>query len=269
MKKGVVTIAASSKKEGVTVQSVARAMEILSYFEDSAELGISEISEYMGLSKSTVYGLVNTLASFGYLEQSGQNKKYRLGLRLFELGNLVQRRMDIRQEAHPYCQTLADKYHTTVHLAAYSEGEVIYVDKVDNTSSVVVYSRIGKRAPMYCTGVGKAIATFLPQEYLERYIFPRGLKKMTENTITTREGLLAEFQKIRENGYAMDNEEIEPGLKCIAAPIFDYSKRPQMALSVSFPFGRICDTSLEEVTQDVMYYANMISERLGYIKENN
>ena len=101
-----------------------------------------------------------------------RTKKYRLGLKLFELGNLVQSRMDVRMEARPYCQLLADKYRTTVHLATHSEGEIIYIDKVDNNSSVVVYSQIGKRAPMYCTGVGKAILAFLPEEYMENMSCP-------------------------------------------------------------------------------------------------
>ena len=154
------------EKKGVIVQSVARALTMVSCFANDAELGISEIAERMDLSKSTTYGLINTLTVFGYLEQT-ENKKYRLGLKLFELGNLVQSRMDIRMEAKPYCQLLADKYRTTVHLATFSEGEIIYIDKVDNNSSVVVYSQIGKRAPMYCTGVGKAILAFLPEEYVE------------------------------------------------------------------------------------------------------
>lgn len=251
------------QKDGVTVQSVARAIEILKCFENAAELGISEISDRMGLSKSTIYGLVNTLAGYGFLEKSDLNKKYRLGLGLFEFGALTQRRMDIRREAHPWCQVLADKYHATVHLAAYSEGEVTYVDKVDNTSSVIVYSQIGKRAPMHCTGVGKAIASFLPPEYLEKYIFSRPLKRMTANTITDKELLLAEFEKVRRNGYAMDSEEIEPGLQCIAAPIFNYSQKPQMALSISFPYGRLCGLNVQEVAQDVIYYARLISQRLG------
>lgn len=257
------------KKEGVSVQSVARALDIIACFDDAAELGISELSERMDLSKSTIYGLVNTLTAFGYLEQSEQNKKYRLGLKLFELGNLVQRRMDIRQEARPWCKLLADKYRTTVHLAAYSEGEIIYVDKVDSASSVVIYSQIGKRAPMYCTGVGKAILAFLPPDYMERYILSKPLVKMTDHTILTREGLLAELDLVRSRGYAVDDEEIEPGLHCIAAPIFNHKGQPVMALSVSFPYGRLWDIDWDEATRDVQYYVRQISERLGYTAQTN
>ena len=111
------------EKRGVIVQSVARALTMISCFANDTELGISEIAERMDLSKSTTYGLVNTLTAFGYLEQT-ENKKYRLGLKLFELGNLVQSRMDVRMEARPYCQLLADKYRTTVHLGTHSEGEI-------------------------------------------------------------------------------------------------------------------------------------------------
>lgn len=259
---------ALKKREGVMVQSVTRALEIVECFSDADELGISEIAERMDLSKSTIYGLVNTLASFGYLEQ-GENKKYRLGLKLFELGNVVQARMDVRREARPWCQLLANKYRTTVHLAAYSEGDIIYIDKVDNSNAVVVYSRIGKRAPMYCTGVGKALLAYLPESYVEKYIYNRPMTPMTEHTITTRPALEAELAKIRETGYAVDDEEIEPGLHCIAAPIFDHRRRPVMAVSASFPYGRLWEVDWNEATRDVLYYARQISERLGYVERES
>ena len=144
--------------------------------------------------------------------------------------------------------------------------EIIYIDKVDNNSSVVVYSQIGKRAPMYCTGVGKAILAFLPEEYMEKYVLSRPLIKMTEHTITTGDGLLKELEQVRERGYAVDDEEIEPGLHCIAAPIFNHKRQPQMAISMSFPYGRMWDLDWEQAVRDVLYYAKQTSERLGYIK---
>jgi len=254
------------KRKGVTVQSVVRALEILHCFEKEPTLGISEISEYMDLSKSTIYGLVNTLTSYGYLEQLPQSKKYKLGIKLFEQGNLVQRRMDIRSEARPWCKLLADKYRTTAHLATHSDGDIIYVDKVDNTDSVVIYSQVGKRAPMHCTGVGKALLAYLPMDYLDSFIFTRPLARMTDKTITSREALLEELKKIREQGYSVDNEEIEPGLHCIAAPIFDHQNKVSMAISISFPYGRLWDINWDEAVRDVQYYARQISERIGYVK---
>jgi len=254
----------NEKRKGVVVQSVVRALEILRCFEKEPLLGISEIAEYMELSKSTVYGLVNTLTSYGYLEQLPQSKKYKLGMKLFEQGNLVQRRMDIRSEARPWCQLLSDKYKTTAHLATHSDGNIIYIDKVDNTDSVVIYSQVGKRAPMHCTGVGKALLAYLPEDYLDRFIFSHALVRMTDKTITSRDDLLEELKKIREQGYSVDYEEIEPGLRCIAAPIFDHQDNASMAISISFPYGRLKDIDWDEAVRDVQYYARQISERIGH-----
>lgn len=252
------------KRSGTMVQSVARALEILRFFEVNHELGISEIAERMDMSKSTVYGLVNTLTAYNFLEQSPKSKKYRLGMKLFEYGNMVQRRMDIRKEAKPWLQLIADKYKTTAHLATHSDGEIIYIDKVDNTSSVVVYSQIGKRAPMHCTGVGKALLAYQPEEYLEAHVLSKPLARMTENTITDAAKLREALEEVRQRGYAVDDEEIEPGLHCIAAPVFDHKKQAVVALSISFPYGRLWDIDWDELVSDIKYYSRQLSDRLGY-----
>ena len=131
------------RNSGVQVQSVARAAEILNCFLQTPELGISEIAAEMGLNKSTVFGLVNTLATYGYLEQVASTKKYRLGITLFEMGNLVLSRIDIRNEAKSLCASLAEKYPATVHIATHSEGEVIYIDKLDAGTSLISASNVG------------------------------------------------------------------------------------------------------------------------------
>ncbi|AOT71272.1 IclR family transcriptional regulator [Geosporobacter ferrireducens] len=253
------------KTKGVIVQSVARALEILQCFSgNTIELGISEIADAMELSKSTVYGLVNTLVVKGYLEQSQQSKKYRLGIKLFEFGNLVQKRMDLRNEAKVFCEILAEKYRNTIHLAAHYEGEIIYIDKVDIPDSVIAYSQVGKRAPMHCTGVGKAILAYLDTEYIENYVLNKPLNKMTENTIINPQKLLEELQIIKERGYAIDDEEIEIGLRCVAAPIFNHKGYPVAAISVSGPYRKMNDEFMKEVAKDVQSYVQQISERLGY-----
>ena len=253
------------RAEGVIVQSVARALDIIQCFSgNNVELGISEIADKMDLSKSTVYGLVNTLVSKGYLEQSHQSKKYRLGIKLFEFGNLVQNRMDLRNEAKPFCQLLSEKYKTTVHLAAHYRGEVIYIDKIDANDWVIAYSQVGKRAPMHCTGVGKAILAYAGEKYVEEFILKEPLKKITENTITSSENLLRELETVKKRGYAVDDEEIEVGIRCVAAPVFNYEKYPIAAISVSAPYKKLQDGVIEEVAADVKYYALKISERMGY-----
>lgn len=251
---------------GVIVQSVSRALDILGCFKgQNAELGISEISERMELSKSTVYGLVNTLLTKGYLEQNEQTKRYRLGIKLFELGTLMYSRMDLRNEAKVFCEELGSKYNTTVHLAAHYGDEIVYIDKVDAPEAIIVYSQTGKSAPLHCTGVGKAILAFLSDDDLKHILAKGNLKKYTEHTITNVEELHRELQRIRSRGYALDNEEIETGLRCIAAPIFNYMNQPVAAISVSAPTVRLPLEQIEVIAKDVQYYALQISQRLGYV----
>lgn len=254
-----------SNSEGVIIQSVFRAARILDCFSgDSCELGISEISDEMELSKSTIYGLVNTLVVCGYLEQNDQNKKYHLGIKLFELGNLVHNRLNLLNEAKPYCEFLANKYGFTTHLAAFYDENVIYIDKVDRTNSIISFSQVGKRAPMYCTGVGKSILAYLPDSFIENNIFNKKLVQYTPNTITDRESLLQELEDIRLKGYSLDREEIEFGLNCIAAPIFNSKSQPVAAISISAPSGRMPYEKIEDIAEDVKDCASKVSKRLGF-----
>jgi IclR family KDG regulon transcriptional repressor len=257
------------KKEraGIQVQSVARAAEIINCFRTSEELGISEIAAEMGLNKSTVFGLVNTLVRYGYLEQVESNKKYRLGISLFELGNLVLSRIDIRLETKKVCAPLAQKYPATVHIATHSAGEVIYLDKIERGDSLISSSNVGRRAPMHCTGVGKAMLAFLPASYLEQYIFSAPLEKRTPNTITSPKKLLAELETVRKTGIAMDREEIETGLTCIAAPILQRDSLPELAVSISFPYGRIAEVDQEEVKHNLLQCTRQMSALLGYRRQ--
>lgn len=251
------------RKGGVQVQAVARAIEIIDCFRDEVELGISEISEKTGLNKSTAFGLVNTLACYGYLEQTPGRKKYRLGITLMELGLLMHSRMGVYNLAHDACLALADRYGAIVHTAIPRNSEVMYIDKIDRRSFMIGISDIGKRNPMYCTGVGKAILAFLPEEYVINN-FPAVLRSRTANTITSREVLLEELKKIRECGIAMDDEEFEMGLSCIAAPVFGKNKVPQMAISLSFPNGSIKDVDQEKVRRDLLDCTGELSFRAGY-----
>ena len=222
---------------GVIVKSVSNAINILDCFAGSAgEIKLSEIAAKLNLSKSTVYGLINTLTSHGFLEQNPLTKGYRLGIKLFELGSLVLSRMDLRNDAKCFCEELSRKYGATVHLAAYYENDVVYIDKVDSPGSMILYSRIGKKAPMYCTGVGKAILAFLPESEILKYVKEQTLHKFTDYTITDRKRLLQDLKLARKRGYAVDNEEIEFGLRCIAAPIFSHIEIPVAAMA--FPLNR-------------------------------
>jgi DNA-binding IclR family transcriptional regulator len=180
------------------------------------------------------------------------------------MGTLVQRRMDVRAEARPFCQELSEKYDSTVHLAAFYDCEIVYIDKVDSPDAVVQYSQIGRRAPMYCTGVGKAILANLPAGDRETFYRRVTMRSFTAHTITSREELERELALIRGNGYAVDNEEIQPGLRCVAAPIFDHRGYPSAAISVSKHLNTLTVEMQELIARDIVGIARQISYRLGH-----
>ena len=250
--------------EGVIIQSVARAMDILEHFNRKKEMGISEISGCMGLSKSTVYGLVNTLVVYGFLEQDQETKKYKLGMKLFEMGCTVEKRLDLRNTARPFCEKISKSYGQTVHLATHYEGEVVYIDKFDMPDFLITYSQVGKRAPMSCTGVGKAMLAYLPLEYSKKYIIDKGIVVKTFKSIKDEEELVKDLELIRKRGYAVDDEEIEIGLKCVAAPIFNHKGEPIAAISLSGMANRMVDEVVEEMSVDIRRCAKNISAQLGY-----
>lgn len=253
------------KEQGVIIQSVDRAIRILELFTGSlTELGITEIAQMMGLGKSTVYGLVNTLLAAGYLEQNPENKRYRLGLKLFQLGSIVQERMNVREIALPYLRAISEEFGMTVHMGLYQDWEVVYIDKVDAPNTRIVYSQVGKRAPMYCTGIGKAVLANLKEGDIRYILDTQPREALTRYTITDSRELMEELRKIRENGYAMDREEVEIGLRCIAVPIFDFQKKPVAAISISGTAARMEDTDSNEAAARLRRIALDISGKLGY-----
>lgn len=253
------------REQGVIIQSVDRAIQIVDLFTgDLTELGITEIAQMMNLGKSTVYGLVNTLLAAGYLEQNPENKKYHLGLKLFELGSIVQERMNIREIALPYLKNISKEFGMTVHMGLYQDWEVIYIDKVDAPNTRIVYSQVGKRAPMYCTGIGKAVLANLKAADIQYILRTQFREKLTPHTRIEDGQILQELEEIRKKGYSVDNEEVEIGLKCVAVPIFDYRKNPVAAISISSTAAVMERMNIEEAASKLKRNAMEISRKLGF-----
>ncbi len=249
------------------IQSVDRALQILEVFDrNEKEMSLSQIARFLDLNKSTAFGLVNTLTARGYLEQNPENSRYRLGIKLFKLGSVVEVNLDIRDVAKPFLKLLSEKYKETVHLCLYVQGEVIYIDKVDGPGSMRMYSQMGRAAPFHCTGVGKAVLAFLDDSNIDQIIEQKNLKAFTPNTITTPQALRQEIRQIRDKGFCIDDEEIEIGLRCVASPIFNRKGDVVGALSVAGPAARIDDKVVGQMIEDVRKVSAMISERLGYSK---
>ena len=255
-----------NRKPSDLVNSVERAVDILELISMSdGALGVTEISESLQLPKSTVFRLLSTLSYKGLVKKEEEPRKYKLGIKLFELGSEVFNELELRDEIRPFLAELVKAINETGHFVIEEQGEVVYIDKVESTQTIRQYSRVGRRAPLHCTAVGKAILAFKSQKEIESLIKDRGLAKFTANTITDYEVLKKELSEIRKNGFAVDDEEIQEHLKCVAAPIFNYCGEVVGAISISGPTARMGDEdNMGKVAAKVKETAQTISARLGY-----
>jgi IclR family KDG regulon transcriptional repressor len=253
------------KARRVRLSSVANSIRLTKAFsEDEYEMGISALAMRLGLAKSTVHRLATTLVEYDILEQNRETGKYRLGLALFELGTMVRRKMDTNSGAQVQIHALADETGETVQLAILDHLSILYIRIRESRQAVRMSSGLGSRAPAHCTGVGKALIAFQPPEIVQQ-IIDNGLKRYTQGTITDPEKLRAELATIRQKGYAIDDEEIEVGLRCIAAPIRDHSGQVTAAISVAAPVQRMTKKNIQATIPSVVAAADAISRRLGYL----
>jgi DNA-binding IclR family transcriptional regulator len=251
------------------IQSIERAADVLELFLVShPELSVKEISEKLNLSKSTVHGIIKTLEHRGYLQQNPEDLKYKLGIKLFELGNFVGNQLDIGKIARPILRNLVNELNETVHLVMLQKDEVIYIEKIEGTRALTIYSHVGKRAPFHCTGVGKVILAYQSENEIDRILSSITLEPFTEYTITDVTVLKNHLKSIREIGYAIDDEEIELGLKCIAAPIFNHQGNVIASISCAAPKMRFNEERIPELIMEIKRAASEISNCLGYKDDN-
>ncbi len=245
------------------IKVLEKALAVLDLFADApGDLTVTQIGQRLKLSKPTAFRIVNVLEEADYLERAPGSPAYRLGLKLHRLGSLVESTTALQKLARPFLQALAERSGETVHLTVLNRGEALYLDKIEGKHSVRVVSRVGMRLPAHCSGVGKVLLAFLADDEVEAIVGERGLPRLTPTTITDREALAAELRRIRERGYAIDNEEIELGLKCVAAPIRDAAGRVAAAISISGPKFRFDDAEMERFVPLVLRTSDRISGAL-------
>jgi len=251
---------------GYDIQSVVRALNVLELMAaEESPIGLKEITKKAGLSKPTVFRILSTLKKMDYIEQDPATGHYTLGLRVFEIGSAFINRMSLRSFAMPLIQELVDKCNETVHLAILDKKEIVYIDKIDGTQTIRMMSAVGKRGPLHCTSVGKIIMAYKPMQEVDEILGDSKLVKLTKNSITDKEELKKELAQIKEKGYAVDNEELEIGLKCLGVPIFDYHRDVVGGLSVSGPTTRFTTARLKnKLIPLVVETAEKISHRMGY-----
>lgn len=245
------------------VQSIDRALDIIEKLvKGEKSMGVTEISDSLGLHKSTVYRLLATLVYRGYVEQD-ENGAYKVGLKLFEIGGNVLNKMDLRKRIKPYLINLQEETRETVHLGILDKGEVIYIDKEETTETIRMYSEIGGRVKAYCTSLGKVLLAYnnidinrlYPGDCLQRY---------TENTIADKKLLIEHLLSVKKQGYAIDDQEQELGIRCIGGPIFNFNGDIIAAFSIAGPTTRITKERVLSLAKIIMKYSKIISSSFGY-----
>ncbi len=247
-----------------TVQSVERTFHILEALCEN-EAGIVELAERVQLNKTTVHRLLGTLVELGYVKQNEETLQYGLSAKFLTFGESVARQMDIITIAKPFLRALSNETNETIHLVSLEGNQAVYIDKLESTESIRMYSYIGKNIPLYCTAVGKIFLAFSDQLDFDEWYQAEKEKivPLTERTIVTYEGLKDVVNTVREQGYAVDDEENEFNTFCVSAPIFDHLKRVRYAISVSAPKFRVLDKDFETYVQLVQDTAAKISKEIG------
>lgn len=250
------------KEREVKVKSLQKALDILNCFNKKNSWGVTELSEYLELNKSNVHNILSTFTAMGYLRQDEETGKYKLGFAVYTLCHTLSDELIIGNIVQPYIQELSDWSGEQVYVGVPYEDEVIYVNSSYPREAVnLMRPMMGVRAKMFCTGLGKAMLAYLPEEEQERYL-QRELPVYTEYTITDPEVLRNELKQIRARGYAIDNMERDFGIKCVGEPIFNRQRKLEAAISISGPSLRFSQERIPILAEKLHETVLKIEKRL-------
>jgi IclR family acetate operon transcriptional repressor len=250
-------------KDPYLLASLHRGLEALDCFAERDTWALSDLAAHLKQNKATVFRVLHTLEAFGYLAKDAATGRYALGLRLQALGAAAMRNEQLRWQALPPLQDLAESTGETVHVGILHEGVVVTVQIVDGTHAVRMHSAVGKRSPAHASALGKVLMAYLPDAEVDAIVARHGLARFTASTIVSPEALRERLHRVRLDGYAQDEEEIEEGLRCIAAPITDRSGRPSAAIAISAPASRMDAARVAALVPRVKASAARISRMLG------
>jgi IclR family transcriptional regulator, KDG regulon repressor len=248
------------------IASLQHAINILNLFDDShAELGNSDIARILNMDPGTVAGLVYTLKINSYLDQNPENRKYHLGLKLVERASVLLGQIDLRKIAGPILENLLEWSGESVNLGVRDHQEVVYIERLFGSQSLGIRSELGKRAPLHSTALGKALLSRLDPAEVQSILKDYLMKPVTPKTITQKSEFLAELEKVRRDGYALDEEENELGGRCLAAPVIDHLGKPIGAISISAPIQRLPKEKIPEFGEHIKKSAETLSHNIGYM----
>ena len=244
------------------VASLAKGLRVLELLAANGETSASGIATQLNTSRAASHRFLSTLRDLGYVEKTEEGR-FRLSFKILELGMKKLEGFEIRHTVHPHMQEIALAFGETVNLGHWDGAAIVHLDKINSTEILRLDVGMGAAAPAYCTGLGKAVLAFLPDGEIDAYLESVALVEMSPKTITTPEKLKADIARIRQRGYAVDDEELSLGLRCVAAPVFDYTGMPTYALSVSGPTQRMTEEKIEAIQSKLVPICRQISRQLG------
>lgn len=247
------------------IQSANRIFQVMELLAEKGEMGLLELSQELHLNKSTVHRMLSSLIFMGYARQNENTQKYKLTFKLVTMAGKLLEHTNILPIARPYLENLSRLSGETVHLVRRENSNILYIDKVEaNVGSIRMVSHVGMAFPMYCSGVGKAIMATMEDKELEKIWNESKIEKKTKHTITDFQEMKQVLAQVKASGYALDNEENELGVRCIAACLNDYHKNVRYAFSVSGPVNRMTDQRILKLSHEVLRVKRELSRELGY-----
>lgn len=250
------------------VQVLDRTLRLLDVLAGAdREMGLAELAGRLALHKSTIHRLLAVLERHRLIRKDPAQGKYGLGMKLFELGSRAVARLDLRDRAEPVLERLADETHETAHISVLDGAEMLSIANVEGRWTLRTPSTVGRRTPVHCTSAGKAVIAFLPDRALAALLSDLPLTQYTRHTLVTRAALRRELLQVRDRGFAIDNEEVEVGLRCVGAPIRNHRGRVVASMSIAGPVFRITEDRLPALILRVVTAAHDLSKDLGYSEE--
>src|SRR2546423_3797689 len=254
----------TSNQESPSV-AVERALAMLEAVAQEAEgLSNAEISRKLKIPKSSASYILRTLETQGYLTRNPETGKYRVGLKVLSLSRGALTGIDVREVALPIMRHLMEKTNLTCHLAILDGPDAVYIEKVEPQGFIRMDTWVGRRMRVHATSVGKSLVAYVPQERLEKILAERGMEKRTAKTITTLPRLLKDLEKVREQGYAVDDEENNMGARCVGAPVFNQGGTIEAALGLSGTTNQVNPDTMPRILEHLKDAARHVSMQLGY-----
>ncbi len=249
----------------MTMKTVEKTIEVLEAFlKRETEIGLAEIAKMVGLNISTAHRIVSTLVARGYLNQRQKRGKYFLAPKFLEFSNVIRRRMKIGEIALPVINNLNKMTSESVKLSVLDRDEAVCIEEIESSLHLRIFTRVGTRFPLHCTAAGKVFLAHMREDELERYVSAKGLFPCTNNTITDYGKLKEELAEVNRKGVAIDREEFDLGVKCIAVPVKDGNGDVVATISISGPSARLSSRRIQEIQPLIKDSGLEVSRAVGY-----